>query len=89
MTAYTSKSTLLSSLGIAAAPVSSQVIQRAREKLVTLEQRDVEEQRQMPLSQTAAPQQNDLFASAPHPVVEALENADVGEFNACQTRLRS
>lgn len=59
------------------AGVPSQVIQRAREKLVTLEQRDVEEQRQMPLSQTTAPQQNDLFASAPHPVVEALENADV------------
>ncbi|QNI02093.1 DNA mismatch repair protein MutS [Halomonas sp. SH5A2] len=59
------------------AGVPSQVIQRAREKLVALEQRDVEEQRHMPLSHTAAPQQNDLFASAPHPVVEALENADV------------
>ncbi|KPQ24533.1 MAG: DNA mismatch repair protein MutS [Halomonas sp. HL-48] len=59
------------------AGVPNQVIQRAREKLVSLEQRDVEEQRHAPLSQHAAPQQNDLFASAPHPVVEALEQADV------------
>ncbi|SDN66235.1 DNA mismatch repair protein MutS [Vreelandella arcis] len=59
------------------AGVPAHVIQRAREKLVTLEQRDVEEQRQMPSSQHTAPQQNDLFASAPHPIVEALEHADV------------
>ncbi|MDR5876341.1 DNA mismatch repair protein MutS [Halomonas sp. CUBES01] len=63
------------------AGVPNQVIQRAREKLVTLEQRDVEEQRHAPLSQHAAPQQNDLFASAPHPVIEALEQADIDDLS--------
>jgi DNA mismatch repair protein MutS len=63
------------------AGVPSQVIQRAREKLVALEQRDVEEQRHAPLSQQTAPQQNDLFASTPHPVVEALEQADVDDLS--------
>lgn len=56
------------------AGVPGHVIKRAREKLMSLEHRDVETTRQAPRS---APQQNDLFAAAPHPVVEALENVDM------------
>ena len=51
------------------AGVPSHVIRRAREKLMALEQRDVDEL-QRPSGVSATPQQNDLFASAPHPVVE-------------------
>ena len=50
------------------------MIKRAREKLMSLEQRDVDNTAQAPRT---APQQNDLFAAAPHPVVEALENVDM------------
>ncbi|WP_447926767.1 DNA mismatch repair protein MutS [Vreelandella sp. EE27] len=77
------------------AGVPAGVIARARQKLVALEQRDIDEQqrdtgepqrnvqgqpvdggeRQPGASQT--PQQNDLFASAPHPVVEALKGMEV------------
>ena len=56
------------------AGVPGHVIKRAREKLMSLEQRDVDNTAQAPRT---APQQNDLFAAAPHPVVEALENVDM------------
>lgn len=56
------------------AGVPGHVIKRAREKLMSLEHRDVDTTRQAPRS---TPQQNDLFAAAPHPVVEALENVDM------------
>ena len=56
------------------AGVPNHVIKRAREKLISLEQRDVDNTAQAPRT---APQQNDLFAAAPHPVVEALENVDM------------
>lgn len=58
------------------AGVPNHVIKRAREKLVSLEQRDVDNTAQAPRT---TPQQNDLFAAAPHPVVEALENIDVDD----------
>lgn len=56
------------------AGVPNHVIKRAREKLISLEHRDVDNTAKAPRS---APQQNDLFAAAPHPVVEALENVDM------------
>jgi DNA mismatch repair protein MutS len=62
------------------AGVPSHVIRRAREKLMMLEQRDVDEQ-QHPTPNMSAPQQNDLFASAPHPVVEALSKADIDDLS--------
>ncbi|MCL5424797.1 MAG: DNA mismatch repair protein MutS [Gammaproteobacteria bacterium] len=58
------------------AGVPGHVIKRAREKLISLEQRDVANTAQTPRS---APQQNDLFAAAPHPVIEALENVDMDD----------
>lgn len=65
------------------AGVPGGVIARAREKLVTLEQRDVDEQQRLPTaaSAPAAPLQNDLFASGPHPVVEALSTLEVDELS--------
>ena len=62
------------------AGVPAPVIRRAREKLMMLEQRDVDEQ-QRPSASPAIPQQNDLFASAPHPVVEALGKADIDDLS--------
>ncbi|UYF99155.1 DNA mismatch repair protein MutS [Halomonas sp. GD1P12] len=62
------------------AGVPSAVIHRAREKLAMLEQRDVDEQ-QRPAPAASAPLQSDLFASAPHPVVEALTNVDVDDLS--------
>ncbi|HDZ47011.1 hypothetical protein LCGC14_0155000 [marine sediment metagenome] len=58
------------------AGVPGHVIKRAREKLISLEQRDVANTAQMPRN---APQQNDLFAAASHPVIEALENVDMDD----------
>ena len=58
------------------AGVPGHVIKRAREKLMSLEQRDVDNTAQAPRT---TPQQNDLFAAAPHPVVEALENVDMDD----------
>ena len=58
------------------AGVPGHVIKRAREKLMSLEQRDVDNTAQAPRT---APQQNDLFAAVPHPVVEALENVDMDD----------
>jgi len=62
------------------AGVPNPVIRRAREKLMMLEQRDVDEQ-QRPAESPSIPQQNDLFASAPHPVVEALGKADIDDLS--------
>ena len=58
------------------AGVPSHVIKRAREKLMSLEQRDVDNAAQAPRN---APQQNDLFAAMPHPVIEALEKVDMDD----------
>ncbi|MBZ5487204.1 DNA mismatch repair protein MutS [Halomonas aquamarina] len=68
------------------AGVPGHVIKRAREKLMALEQRDVDTHQARPADHErapspTAPQQNDLFASAPHPVLEALERADVDDLS--------
>ncbi len=62
------------------AGVPRSVIARAREKLMMLEAQEVE--RPAPPMESAgqasaAPQQNDLFASSPHPLVEALTQLDL------------
>ncbi|PMR70561.1 DNA mismatch repair protein MutS [Halomonas heilongjiangensis] len=57
------------------AGVPPAVIARAREKLSLLEQQEIDQgSRQLasPAGEPAIPQQTDLFASAPHPLVEAL-----------------
>ncbi|WP_444985186.1 DNA mismatch repair protein MutS [Halomonas mongoliensis] len=56
------------------AGVPQGVIARAREKLAQLEQQEVDQGSRSPRagSSAPAPQQNDLFASAPHPLVEEL-----------------
>ncbi|MGP9467819.1 DNA mismatch repair protein MutS [Halomonas sp. TP35] len=69
------------------AGVPSHVIKRAREKLIALEQRDVDSHQARPSptqhapANSPSPQQNDLFASAPHPVLEALERADIDDLS--------
>jgi len=60
------------------AGVPQSVILRAREKLTSLEQQEVDRPqvaREDALGQPV-PQQNDLFAAPPHPVVEALNGLD-------------
>ncbi|GEK48992.1 DNA mismatch repair protein MutS [Bisbaumannia pacifica] len=64
------------------AGVPQGVIRRAREKLAQLEQQEVDQPR--PAADGAAPLQNDLFASAPHPLVEALEGLDVDDLSPRQ-----
>ncbi|WP_444999791.1 DNA mismatch repair protein MutS [Halomonas mongoliensis] len=56
------------------AGVPQGVIARAREKLAQLEQQEVDQGSRSPRAGSSAPppQQNDLFASAPHPLVEEL-----------------
>ncbi len=64
------------------AGVPQGVIARAREKLATLEQQEVDQgQRSAAASHDggAPPQQADLFASAPHPVVESLSGLALDE----------
>lgn len=56
------------------AGVPRRVIERAREKLTTLEAQEVDRPRPRDLS---APQQADLFSAPPHPVVEALAELDI------------
>ncbi|WP_235041431.1 DNA mismatch repair protein MutS [Vreelandella profundi] len=60
------------------AGVPNHVIKRAREKLVSLEHRDVDNGAQVPRT---TPQQNDLFAATPHPVIEALEKTDMDDLS--------
>ncbi|MDC8805047.1 DNA mismatch repair protein MutS [Halomonas pacifica] len=64
------------------AGVPQGVIRRAREKLAQLEQQEVDQPR--PAADGAAPLQNDLFANAPHPLVEALEGLDVDDLSPRQ-----
>ncbi|GHE22286.1 DNA mismatch repair protein MutS [Halomonas urumqiensis] len=57
------------------AGVPQAVIARAREKLSQLEQQEIDQgSRSAGNTDTAMPLQNDLFASAPHPLVEELGN---------------
>ena len=60
------------------AGVPQGVIARAREKLAQLEQQEVDQGSRLPLPGNGepAPQQTDLFATAPHPLIEALSGLD-------------
>ncbi|TDO06233.1 DNA mismatch repair protein MutS [Halomonas ventosae] len=61
------------------AGVPHSVIARAREKLATLEQQEVDQGSRLPTGEgerPAAPRQADLFASTPHPLVEQLDRLD-------------
>ncbi len=59
------------------AGVPQPVIARAREKLASLEQPPAAVAERGVAANAAAPQQADLFAAPPHPLVEALESLDV------------
>ncbi|MHB0776692.1 DNA mismatch repair protein MutS [Halomonas sp. WWR20] len=58
------------------AGVPQSVIQRAREKLAGLEQQEVHQTLHAPKAANV-PQQADLFAATPHPVVDALMQLDL------------
>ncbi|WP_280552805.1 DNA mismatch repair protein MutS [Halomonas sp. 25-S5] len=64
------------------AGVPQGVIARAREKLASLEQQEIDQGSRLPAATTsegerpAAPRQADLFASTPHPLVEQLGSLD-------------
>ncbi|RCV89230.1 DNA mismatch repair protein MutS [Billgrantia montanilacus] len=60
------------------AGVPQGVIARAREKLAQLEQQEVDQGSRLPLRSNGepAPLQTDLFATAPHPLIEALAGLD-------------
>jgi DNA mismatch repair protein MutS len=60
------------------AGVPQGVIARAREKLAQLEQQEVDQGSRLPLRSNGAPAplQTDLFATAPHPLIEALAGLD-------------
>ncbi|QEA37946.1 DNA mismatch repair protein MutS [Pistricoccus aurantiacus] len=70
------------------AGVPKAVISRAREKLATLEQQEVDQgqhkARAPRRGNPAAPMQSDLFASVPHPLVEELETLELDELSPRQ-----
>ncbi|MCK0713490.1 DNA mismatch repair protein MutS [Chromohalobacter sarecensis] len=69
------------------AGVPPRVVARAREKLATLEQQEVHQagtRGAIHESDAPKPQQADLFASAPHPVIEALEKLDLDDLSPRQ-----
>ncbi|MDR5867247.1 DNA mismatch repair protein MutS [Halomonas koreensis] len=69
------------------AGVPQGVISRAREKLATLEQQEVDQGQRGEATAPdggPAPQQADLFASAPHPVVESLSGLTLDELTPRQ-----
>ncbi|RAH39244.1 DNA mismatch repair protein MutS [Halomonas sp. SL1] len=70
------------------AGVPQGVIARAREKLATLEQQEVDQGQRAPVEpregEEASPQQADLFASAPHPMVESLSGLALDELSPRQ-----
>ncbi len=59
------------------AGVPRTVIERAREQLSALEKNSSGERPTIPEPPRSTPQQNDLFASTPHPVVDALQALDI------------
>ncbi|MGL6216299.1 DNA mismatch repair protein MutS, partial [Billgrantia desiderata] len=64
------------------AGVPQSVIARARDKLAQLEQQEVDQSSRgggMPRGDAAKPMQSDLFASAPHPLLDALADLDPDE----------
>jgi len=70
------------------AGVPPQVIRHAREKLTALEQRDNQENSQGASDEATpgvtSPQQDDLFAQSPHPVIEALGNLQMDDISPRQ-----
>ncbi|MFD2191211.1 DNA mismatch repair protein MutS [Pistricoccus aurantiacus] len=70
------------------AGVPKAVINRAREKLAALEQQEVDQgqhkARAPRRGKPAAPMQSDLFASAPHPLVEELETLELDDLSPRQ-----
>ncbi|MCK0745345.1 DNA mismatch repair protein MutS [Chromohalobacter nigrandesensis] len=69
------------------AGVPPRVVARAREKLATLEQQEVHQASARGATHEGdapKPQQADLFASAPHPVIEALEKLDLDDLSPRQ-----
>ncbi|GAB2719818.1 DNA mismatch repair protein MutS [Halomonas garicola] len=66
------------------AGVPEEVIRRAREKLGTLEPPDGQEAPPPAAAGEPAPRQNDLFATAAHPLVEALETLEVDDISPRQ-----
>jgi DNA mismatch repair protein MutS len=70
------------------AGVPPQVIRHARDKLVALEQRDNQENSQGASDEATpgvtSPQQDDLFAQSPHPVIEALGNLQMDDISPRQ-----
>ncbi|WP_017429757.1 DNA mismatch repair protein MutS [Vreelandella jeotgali] len=63
------------------AGVPPHVIQRAREKLGSLEQPGSTAPAGEPAAAAPLPQQDDLFARGPHPVIEALDQLDVDDIS--------
>ncbi|MDI5919719.1 DNA mismatch repair protein MutS [Halomonas sp. LR5S13] len=72
------------------AGVPQGVIARARQKLATLEQQEIDQGSRLPSvtagdgERSAAPRQADLFASTPHPLVEQLGGLDPDELSPRQ-----
>ncbi|MEQ6918508.1 DNA mismatch repair protein MutS [Halomonas aquatica] len=72
------------------AGVPQGVIARAREKLATLEQQEIDQGSRLPAAATggegatSAPRQADLFASTPHPLVEQLGGLNPDELSPRQ-----
>ena len=68
------------------AGVPQGVIARAREKLATLEQQEIDQGSRLPAAtpDNEAPRQADLFASAPHPLVDQLDRLDPDDLSPRQ-----
>ncbi|MDN3521408.1 DNA mismatch repair protein MutS [Halomonas ramblicola] len=66
------------------AGVPQGVIARAREKLAQLEQQEVDQGGRPAVGGATMPVQNDLFASAPHPLVEELGGLSLDELTPRQ-----
>ena len=72
------------------AGVPQGVIARAREKLATLEQQEIDQSSRLPVDDASErrpappPRQADLFASTPHPLVEQLGNLEPDDLSPRQ-----
>jgi DNA mismatch repair protein MutS len=66
------------------AGVPRPVIDRAREHLALLEQQSLSQQSKSERAPTKTPQQNDLFASSPHPLLEQLQQLKPDELTPRQ-----
>ena len=66
------------------AGVPRQVIDRAREHLTALEHQSLSQQSRPAAKAGKVPQQNDLFAMAPHPLIEQLQQLNPDELTPRQ-----